>query len=177
MIGDRPVQGRAMVGDFVTYEDAANQGGRIWRVTALPETTSMGFSTEYALEDLGGSGVVNNSDLRQLGWRFVARANPAFEKAENPNWCEGDRHFKMEGVKDQPYRIVRELTEGEAADLGCPGANAVLVHRLGHIVGTLTEVTGRLVRVTGWSGRGKLVEFEPWQEPERKFRGHVLVSD
>jgi hypothetical protein len=83
--------------------------------------------------------------------KFIAAAVSPYAATE-------DLSFKVQGGAQYIYRpIDAEL----ASYFGCPGANAVLVGRHGHIVGTATAVTGRSVKVPGWPGwqRGKLTVF------------------
>ena len=50
------------------------------------------------------------------------------------------------------YRCL-PVSEDEAADAGCPGANARLIGRVYTAYGRLELVTGKLVRVPGWAAR------------------------
>lgn len=71
---------------------------------------------------------------------------------------------------------LEELTPEQAADFGCPGATHIVTGRTGHIVGSVTQVTGRLVRVRGWTNRrGYRSIFTPWGAPDNgePFRGWV----
>ena len=81
----------------------------------------------------------------------------------------GDRTFK---VQRGAVYIYRELTAQEAADLGCEGANSVIVGRTGHIVGTAAPVTGREVKIpAGFGLKGVLSTFT--YEDGKVLKGHV----
>lgn len=70
-VGNR-VRGEAAVGDRVTYFDIANQDGKIWTVTSLPEDNvcpNYGWTSGYGLIDSDSK--ESSSDLRQYGWTFA----------------------------------------------------------------------------------------------------------
>lgn len=66
------VQGKAAVGNKVTYFDMANQDGKVWEVISLPEDNvdpKWGWTSGYQLR--GEDGTESWSDLRQHGWTFA----------------------------------------------------------------------------------------------------------
>lgn len=71
------VQGKAELGDVVTYFDIANQDGRHFRVVETPQPLDgvlKGMFSNYKLAPVDGEySPITESDLRQHGWTFVDR--------------------------------------------------------------------------------------------------------
>jgi len=98
----------------------------------------------------------------------------ATREATSPNRIARDTAFKVRDGGSALYTF-RSITAEVAADLGCPGANAVLVGgHVGHIIGTAEAVTGRVVKVSpSWGYRfGTLTRFTPWGDTDA-IVGHV----
>lgn len=68
------VQGKATIGDKVTYFDIANQDDKIWEVVSTPDENvdpKYGWTKGYML--YAEDGTTSWSDLAQHGWRFVQK--------------------------------------------------------------------------------------------------------
>lgn len=66
------VNGKANVGDVVTYFDIANQDGTEWTVIEVPQRTPQGFMSNYVLRATEPTVRHRETDLRQRGWTFVS---------------------------------------------------------------------------------------------------------
>lgn len=79
--------------------------------------------------------------------------------AESP--ARPDGVFQTEG---RVPLALRPVSPGTAEDHGCPGATHLLVGRHTETFGTVASVTGKAVRVPGWTSArlGVLSVFTPW---------------
>ena len=71
---------------------------------------------------------------------------------------------------------LREIDADEAEAYGCDGSTHMVIGRTGYMIGKVTPITGRVVRVPGWpSRRGTLAWFTQWGAPEtgEPFKGWV----
>ena len=74
---------------------------------------------------------------------------------------------------------VRTIDPHTAENFGCPDATHIRHGIHENVFGSLTLVTGKPVRVPGWSRdtKGLLARFTPWSGYDEPFDGYVETVD
>lgn len=77
-------------------------------------------------------------------------------------------------VKDGATYRMRYCDPEEVEEYGCAGADTELRGSHGHIIGSMTVLGRRPVRVPGWTNRkGTRAEFVPWNRQGETLTGWI----